>query len=34
MRNIDSVLKNRGVTLLTKVCIVQAMVSQVIMLWM
>ena len=29
MTNLDSLLKNRGITLLTKVCIVKAMVSLV-----
>ena len=31
MTNIDSILKSRGITLLTKVCIVKAMVFQVVM---
>ena len=31
MTNLDSILKNRDVTLLTKVCIVKAMVFQVVM---
>ena len=31
MRNIDSILKSRDITLLTKVCIVKAMVSPVVM---
>ena len=31
MTNLDSVLKSRGITLLTKVCIVQAMVFPVVM---
>ena len=30
MKNLDSVLKNRDTTLLTKVCLVQAMVSPVV----
>ena len=31
MRNLDSVLKNRDITLLTKVCIVEAMIFPVVM---
>ena len=31
MKNMDSVLRNRDITLLTKVCIVKAMVFQVVM---
>ena len=31
MTNIDSILKSRGIILLTKVCIVKAMVFQVVM---
>ena len=31
MTNLDSVLKSRDITLLTKVCIVKAMVFQVVM---
>ena len=31
MRNLDSVLKNRDITLPTKVCIIKAMVSLVVM---
>ena len=31
MTNLDSILKSRGITLLTKVCIVKAMVFQVVM---
>ena len=31
MTNLDSVLKNRGISLLTKVCIVKAMVFPVVM---
>ena len=31
MKNLDSILKSRGVTLLTKVCIVKAMVFPVVM---
>ena len=30
MKNLDSILKSRGVTLLTKVCIVKAMVFPVV----
>ena len=30
MTNLDSVLESRGITLLTKVCIVKAMVFQVV----
>ena len=31
MRNLDSILKSRDITLLTKVCIVKAMVFPVVM---
>ena len=31
MRNLDSVLKNRDITLLTKFCIVEAMIFPVVM---
>ena len=31
MTNLDSVLKSRGITLLTKVCIVKAMIFPVVM---
>ena len=31
MRNLDSILKSRGITLLTKVCIVKAMLFPVVM---
>ena len=31
MTNLDSILKSRGVTLLTKICIVKAMVFPVVM---
>ena len=31
MTNLDGVLKNRGITLLTKVCIVKAMIFPVVM---
>ena len=33
MTNLDSVLKSRDITLLTKVCIVKTMVFPVVMLW-
>ena len=34
MTNLDSILKNRDITLLTKVNIIKAMVFPVVMLWM
>ena len=34
MTNLESILKGRDLTLLTKVCIVKAMVFPVVMLWM
>ena len=34
MINLDSMLKSRGITILTKVCIVKTMVFPVVMLWM
>ena len=34
MRNLDSVLKSRDITLPTKVCIVKAMVFPVVHVWM
>ena len=30
MNNLDSIVKSRGITLLTKVCVVKAMVSAVV----
>ena len=34
MTNLDSVLKSRDITLLTKVCLVKAMVFPVVHVWM
>ena len=34
MANLDNVFKSRAITLLTKVCLVKAMVFPVVMLWM
>ena len=34
MTNLDSILKSRDITLLTKICLVKAVVFPVVMLWM
>ena len=34
LTNLDSILKSRDITLLTKICLVKAVVFPVVMLWM